>query len=185
MNRDPSATAAPPPVVTSAHELWEPTAPRTVVVLRGMSGSGKSTLARELASLDPSCMVVSADDHFMTPEGYVFDLKQLGQAHASCFRRFLDAMTEERHLIVVDNTNLAAWEASPYMVASAAFGYIATIVDVDCSPEVAASRNAHNVPPEVLLTQAALLEHEALPGAWRRVRWQPALPAEPVEARNV
>jgi len=142
---------------------------KRVVVMRGLSGSGKSTVARQLAQGE-AAVIVSADDYFETPEGYKWDGTKLGEAHKQCFRLFMAAIDAEAELIVVDNTNRDALEIAPYMMAAQSFGYEAAIVEVRCSPQVAAARNTHNTPAHVIERMAARMDREKLAPWWKVIR---------------
>jgi len=116
-----------------------------VHIMSGIPGSGKSTYARQKFA---AAVVVSADDLFVRPDGrYVFEPERIGEAHASCFRRFVDLLAAGTPLIVVDNTNVHCWEISPYVLAAQAYGAAAVQVHrllVDTN--IAWSRCVHEVP---------------------------------------
>lgn len=125
-----------------------------VVVMQGVSGAGKSTAAARLLGESAKVAVVaSADHYFETRDGYKFDFRKLGEAHAACFRSFVDSLRRMVPVVIVDNTNTTAMEISPYMLGAAAFGYDAEILSVRCNPEVAAARNLHGVPLAGVLAQ--------------------------------
>lgn len=134
--------------------------------MRGFSGSGKSTIARQIAAGEQGAVIVSADDYMETDEGYKFSPEKKSPAHRSCFRLFMAAIEAGAELIVVDNTNKTAWEISPYMLAAGAFGYEAAIVEVRCDPKVAAARNVHNTPSEVIEKMAREMGYERFPPWW-------------------
>ncbi len=147
-------------------------APR-VVVLRGLPGSGKSTHARRLAQeavdADLRAEIVSADIFFERDGAYRFDPAQIGEAHASCLRAFMDhAECCGLALIVVDNTNTTAWECSPYVAVGLARGYDVEIVTISASVEVCLERQTHGVPPHVLREMARTLREERLPPFWKQ-----------------
>ena len=137
-------------------------------ILRGVPGSGKSFLAKQLAK-SRGAVIVSADTYF---EGrkIAFNPALIGEAHASCFRAFLRTASAKRSDIVVDNTNLTAWEISPYYLGSAALGYDAEILEVDCDPSVAFARQTHGVPAHVHKGMAAAFYNERLPPFWKITR---------------
>lgn len=120
----------------------------TVVLIRGISGAGKSTYVKKHF---PDAVVCSADHHFEDKEGgYNFDPRKLGAAHGSCKRKFAEALQRKEPLVVVDNTNTKMKEMTPYYKAAKAAGYEVRVVRLVVDPEVAASRNVHNVPEEVV-----------------------------------
>jgi len=120
--------------------------------MRGISGSGKSTY---IAKHYPKAYICSADDFFTQVVGggkaYVFDAKQLGDAHRWCMNKFIRAVTHidplgRAALVVVDNTNLALWEFMGYYQVATAMGYEVSVIRMDTPPEVAGKRNLHGVP---------------------------------------
>lgn len=143
---------------------------RQVVVLRGISGAGKTTYGRHLALeanlSGRTAEIVSADHHFERSGFYVFDPTDLEEAHASCFRRFLEATARGTNLVIVDNTNIRLLEASPYMLGARAAGYEAKIVEIQCPTETAARRNVHKVPSYKVAKMANTLQSEPLPPWW-------------------
>jgi predicted kinase len=147
---------------------------KQVYVLQGVSGSGKSTLARRLVDL-LGAVVVSADDYFLDPKdgSYNFDPSKLGQAHAHCFRCFLDALEAGKEVVVVDNTNTSTIEISPYMLGASACGYEAKVIRVVCPVDVAISRNIHGVPEEAIQGMASRIASNGLPPWWEVEDYQP------------
>lgn len=145
---------------------------RTVVVLRGVSGAGKSTLAKRLvAQATGAACIVSADDFFMEDGRYTFDPALLGEAHADCLRRFVEAVVFgriEKGLVVVDNTNTTVAEAAPYMALAAAYGWHPILVTFDVPPIRAQSRNVHGVGPSTVMAQASRMALDAgsIPAFW-------------------
>lgn len=107
-------------------------------VLIGAPGSGKSTWASGLGAV-----VCSADDHFIEDGQYRFDPRLLGDAHAACFRKAVEACGARATNIVIDNTNTTAVEISPYVALGQAYGY--EVVPVVF---VARGQNIHGVPEE-------------------------------------
>ncbi len=129
-----------------------------VTILRGISGCGKSTWIKNRL---PGATVVSADHLFIQPDGsYRFDRSRLGEAHRRCLRAFLDALHRGEPSIAVDNTNVTAWEISPYAFAAEAYGYTVEIVTLSCDPETAIARKDW-VPPADVRRTAGRLEAEA------------------------
>lgn len=138
-----------------------------VIVLRGLSGSGKSTVALQHAANVPGAIIVSSDAYFMVGGEYKFDFDKLNEAHGSCFRAFMAAIENEAPLIIVDNTNARAVEIAPYMLAGGAYGYDCSVLTVACDPEVAAARNVHNTPRDIVMEMAERLKAEPLPPWWK------------------
>lgn len=119
-------------------------------------------------------MICSADDFFTIAEGvYNFDPKNLPLAHQACFLKFLGLLDKGNidqvlilsgvpgsgkstwaktanspRLLIVDNTNLSAWEISPYYLAAQAYGFPVRVNRflVPEGEEVATfNRQVHNV----------------------------------------
>lgn len=145
-----------------------------VIILSGLPGSGKSTWWKKHY---PSAMVVSADG-FMREQaklkgfdydngGEGFDRTILPAAHQNCFRRFLVALGAEFETIVVDNTNLSAWEIAPYMLAGESYGYSVEIVRIHCDAGKAASRNVHGVPAHAYPTLLARFNSRDILPWWK------------------
>ena len=128
-----------------------------VTVLRGISGSGKTTWTKAHES---KAHIVSADFYFMRDGVYTFDPQKLEENHAKCFRAFMEALLKSEEWIIVDNTNICAWEYSPYVLAAEAYGYAVELVTFECSVEVSLSRK-DAVPPEKLRATSQRLEEEA------------------------
>ena len=143
-----------------------------VVILSGVSGSGKSTYAEKLLN-ETQGIKVSADHYFMWDDGtFHFDASKLSEAHADCFRRFLDFCQKDINPIVVDNTNIETWEISPYVLAASTYGYDVTIITMDAAWHdlyVLCNRNVHGVPLRTLETQYRILKSRNLPLWWRNI----------------
>lgn len=134
-----------------------------VYILRGIPGSGKSTLAEEHVN----AVVCSADSFFTQPDGtYRFNPAFIGRAHQSCFKAFIDALYKRAPEIIVDNTNIQAWEIAPYYLAAESYGYSVKIVNVECSANLAVKRNIHSVPEHIIRRMAADKYTEKLPSHW-------------------
>jgi tRNA uridine 5-carbamoylmethylation protein Kti12 len=139
-----------------------------IILMVGTQGSGKSYQAKRLAEEHLKTVpysqtaIVSADDFFVEDDGsYVYDSSKIGVAHSTCFRKFLEYMTRfrDKDLVVVDNTNMANWERTPYTMVGEAFGHKVKVVHVLCDPEICISRNTHAVPADVILATAARYEN--------------------------
>jgi len=142
---------------------------KAVAVLRGLPGSGKSHAAAEMEriygpQISYDSVICSTDDFFEVDGEYRFDPTQLTEAHRTCFRKFVDAVNQERALIIVDNTNIHAAEFAPYVTYAAAYGYEVKLITVWCALEKAMARNIHKVPFEVILKMySTLLKNESVP----------------------
>lgn len=145
-----------------------------VLILRGVQGSGKSHFVdvyfknEDLWFTVVFTVVVSADHHFMKDGVYKFDISKLGEAHAACMRTFLEWMaTKTVDILLVDNTNVTAWEIAPYVLVAQAFSCEVAVLTIHCDPKVAAARNLHGVPEEVVIRKHEQLQAEKLPPMWR------------------
>jgi tRNA uridine 5-carbamoylmethylation protein Kti12 len=144
-----------------------------VVIMRGVPGSGKSFLAEKMIGervLENrgEAVKVSADDYFLNAAGeYVFNPANIGEAHNYCFRRFMEAIERKASLIVVDNTNLSAWEMAPYIMAANAYGFEYEIVNVSCDARDAFDRQSHGVPFHAHDRMCRAFVNESLPPFWR------------------
>jgi predicted kinase len=118
-----------------------------VVILRGISGAGKSTYIRKHF---PKAIVVSADHYFQRDGEYKFDATLLPKAHGSCLWRFQKAVCQHARLIVVDNTNTQVRELAPYADFAKQHGYAVEVIRLKVDPEVAAARNIHGVPADII-----------------------------------
>lgn len=122
--RCPSAAHGVHASMSLSREAWgavylTPLLPRapSVYIVRGLSGSGKSSISNAIKAAvgAGNVVVASADDYFMRPDGsYVFVGTQLPDAHAACKQTFVAALDAGAPVIILDNTNTAAWEYAPY-----------------------------------------------------------------------
>ncbi len=137
--------------------------PKAVFILRGIPGCGKSTYAREKFA---GALICSTDDFFMVDGEYKFDPTKLAEYHNANLRQFASYIMQCRPHIVVDNTNIAAWEIAPYYRLAEAFGYDVRIIQFLAAPGwISSERNSHNVPREVLQRMAQSME--PLPPWWK------------------
>ncbi|KAK9521120.1 hypothetical protein VZT92_020955 [Zoarces viviparus] len=123
-----------------------------LILMRGLPGSGKSTLARERLFAGPNGLILSTDDYFAYRDGYRYDPGLLGVAHEWNQNRAKDAMHDGRSPIIVDNTNVQAWEMKPYVQMALERGYKVDFCEPDTSWKFdlyeLEKRNKHGVPQE-------------------------------------
>lgn len=147
-----------------------------VLILRGLPGSGKSTLAiriaQEMALRKIPVVICSADHHFLDADGvYKFDPTKIGDAHATCFSRYLSFLptriSSNDPKIIVDNTNVRAYEIAPYVLAANMAKAGCKVLTVWSDPATAWSRNLHGVPLKVVLDMHRAMLLESLPPFWQ------------------
>jgi predicted kinase len=136
---------------------------RQVIILRGVPGAGKSTLARQIISeasaKGEKAAAFSSDDYFTTVTGeYLFDTKQLPQAHAECFRRFLEYLLRGEGIAIVDTTNTRIFEMSPYILAAQAYGFEVKIIRLVCDPVIATARTVRGATLQMINEMADRME---------------------------
>ncbi|XP_007129301.2 NEDD4-binding protein 2 isoform X1 [Physeter macrocephalus] len=131
-----------------------------LVLLRGLPGSGKSFLARTLQEDNPSGVILSTDDYFYINGQYQFDVKYLGEAHEWNQNRAKEAFEKKVSPIIIDNTNLQAWEMKPYVALSQKHKYKVLFREPDTwwkfKPKELARRNIHGISKEKI---TRMLEH--------------------------
>ncbi|XP_036056713.1 NEDD4-binding protein 2 isoform X2 [Onychomys torridus] len=131
-----------------------------LVLLRGLPGSGKSFLARTLQEDNPSGVILSTDDYFYINGQYQFDVKYLGEAHEWNQNRAKEAFEKKVSPVIIDNTNLQAWEMKPYVALSQKHKYKVLFREPDTwwkfKPKELARRNIHGVSKEKI---TRMLEH--------------------------
>lgn len=130
-------------------------------IMRGIPGSGKSTVAEKIlrSSLGdgPGGFLIrgrihSTDSYFYNEYSeYKFDPSRLGEFHAANLQAFKESLAKGLPVVICDNTNTQRWEYQKYLDAAEEAGYIVSIVTLPHPPvEVAAERNSHGVPAEVI-----------------------------------
>lgn len=122
---------------------------RIMVLMRGLPGSGKSTLAIKLKGT--TGVILSTDDYFYNTRGkYCYDPSRIGDAHHWNEQRALQKLQDGKTPIIIDNTNLQAWEMKPYVKLALQYDYEVDILDADTpwklNPDELAKRNSHGVP---------------------------------------
>ncbi|XP_017347242.1 NEDD4-binding protein 2-like 2 [Ictalurus punctatus] len=135
-----------------------------LILMRGVPGSGKSTLARHISTSGPSGLILSTDDYFHQKDGYHFEPTLLGAAHDWNQSRAKKAMLDGRTPVIIDNTNVQAWEMKPYVAVALETGYRVEFVEPDTSwkrdPVELEKRNHHGVSRETI---ANMLDRFELP----------------------
>lgn len=149
----------------------------TLYVYRGIPGIGKTTFIRQRHR---DAIVHSADYWFEKADGsYVFNAKELGNAHGNCFRQAVEQAQRNtllRHIeldiprdIVIDNTSISVAEVAPYASIAQAYDHDLRIVTLVCPSEdvmKAWKRNRHGVSLATVQRMADTIKVEKLPARW-------------------
>jgi len=147
-----------------------------VVVLRGLPGSGKSTAVQALtvAVNEGGCREVktfSSDKFFTDPATgeYKFDPLKLNMAHGRCLRDYDSTLFngQSSSLLIVDNTNLSAVEAAPYLALANAFGRCPAVLTLRVNPYEAFKRCVHGVPGDKFAGMVEVFREAMLPPWWK------------------
>ncbi|NXS49032.1 N42L1 protein, partial [Balaeniceps rex] len=134
-----------------------------LVLLRGLPGAGKSTLARQLKRDYPSAVVLSTDDFFIENGVYVFEPDFLEDAHKWNQKRAHQAMKNGKSPVIIDNTNIHAWEMKPYLMMARETRY-EVVFQEPATPwkfnvQELARRNTHRVPQQTIQRMKEQYEH--------------------------
>ncbi|KAF1443984.1 NEDD4-binding protein 2, partial [Spheniscus demersus] len=125
---------------------------QVLVLLRGVPGSGKSYLARTLLEDNPGGVILSTDDYFYKHGQYHYDPDCLGEAHDWNRKRAKEAFEMRISPIIIDNTNIQAWEMKPYVTLAQQFKYKVMFREPDTwwkfKPKELERRNIHGVSKE-------------------------------------
>ena len=155
-----------------------------IIILRGLPCSGKTSWVRKQYEDRKKITDVSADKFFYrSPDGtYQFDPTKLSQAHAMCLSDYIDRLNRglgEDDIVVVDNTNLSAYEIAPYYQLVGALCKPSTkvkILEFRTSLEICMSRNRKRqelepgkaIPGHLFFDMERRLLTEQLPPFWTR-----------------
>lgn len=136
---------------------------KIMVLMRGLPGSGKSTLAKEMKGR--TGVILSTDDFFYNKHGkYDYDPSRIGDAHQWNKHRALQKLQDGKTPIIIDNTNLQAWEMKPYVKLGLQYGYEVDILDTDTpwklNPKELAKRNSHGVPKNKIFEMKGRYERD-------------------------
>ncbi|KFV04820.1 NEDD4-binding protein 2, partial [Tauraco erythrolophus] len=136
---------------------------QVLVLLRGVPGSGKSYLARALLEDNPGGIILSTDDYFYKHGQYHYDPDCLGEAHDWNRKRAKEAFEVRISPIIIDNTNIQAWEMKPYVTLAQQFNYKVMFREPDTwwkfKPKELERRNVHGVSKEKIKRMLERYEH--------------------------
>ncbi|MDE2095769.1 MAG: AAA family ATPase [Patescibacteria group bacterium] len=150
---------------------------KQVILMRGIPGSGKSFWIKKYqkdikSSSNENIVVCSADDY----QEYQYQLTNPRLCHDMCLRKFIgfissNAETNLYDTLIVDNTNIQAWEIAPYyrlaeLAREKWDGLSIKIVHIHCDYETAMKRNIHRAPAETVWKMYQGLLTESLPSHW-------------------
>lgn len=129
-----------------------------LIIMRGIPGSGKSTATAKLVG---NGVIHSTDDLIEATGDYDGYFKKMiesgnwsehGRMHNRNYKNAEKSMTEGVTPVIIDNTNIKAYEPKKYVEAALKLGFsednikIVDLGDGGCTTEVLAERNSHNVP---------------------------------------
>lgn len=124
-----------------------------LIVMQGAPGSGKTSLARLFHRGHPKCIIHATDSyHFLRGDGWVFQPDKLEEYHRLNQER-TETDLKMGWSVIVDNTNVRAWEARPYV--EIALRLNVPVVFVRCEGRFP---NTHGVPAEKVEVMRASLE---------------------------
>jgi len=133
----------------------------TVVIMRSAPGGGKSTFVKKNF---PDAFICSADNFFIKDGVYCYNPKLIGEAHEACFDSFLQALKDQKKLIVIDNTNIKVKEMTKYVMKAFDYDYNIRIVRMKVSLEKLLGRNVHGVPDNKVIQMHNNIED--IPDSW-------------------
>jgi len=121
---------------------------KIIVLMRGVPGCGKTHLANQIKG---NGAVLSTDDFFFNHRGqYAFNPMLLSEAHDWNRKRAERELKGRVNPIVIDNTNLEAWEMQPYISMAFRYKYTVELVEPDTpwreNAKILAKKNSHGVP---------------------------------------
>lgn len=133
---------------------------KRLIVMRGLPGSGKSTKAKQLGE---NGIILSTDDFWDVAGEYKYDKERIAEAHQWNQQRAKQFMQHGETLIVIDNTNVNAYEMKPYVQMAQRFGYDIEFAESDApwknDIDQLMERGTHNVPRET---------YEEMQAAWMK-----------------
>ena len=105
-----------------------------VILLVGPPGVGKSTWIKNYVKDIPTPYTVCSADTYFTKDGiYTFNPVAIGQAHQTCYEKFVNALSIDIPLIFIDNTNIAKDHRSKYINKALEYDYDVSVKVFDVS----------------------------------------------------
>ncbi|NXH29326.1 N42L1 protein, partial [Myiagra hebetior] len=118
---------------------------------------------RQLKRDHPSAVVLSTDDFFVENGVYIFEPDFLEDAHKWNQKRARKAMKNGKSPVIIDNTNIHAWEMKPYVMMACENRYEVTFQEPDTpwkfNVQELTRRNIHHVPREKIQRMKEQYEH--------------------------
>ncbi|NXR47164.1 N42L1 protein, partial [Hippolais icterina] len=118
---------------------------------------------RQLKRDHPSAVVLSTDDFFVENGVYIFEPDFLEDAHKWNQKRARKAMKNGKSPVIIDNTNIHAWEMKPYVMMAQENRYEVTFQEPDTpwkfNVQELTRRNIHHVPREKIQRMKEQYEH--------------------------
>ena len=122
---------------------------RCVYILRGVPGSGKTSLAQQLSSqanhhfsslndrhaLLPYTAICSNEAFFTDANTgkHVYDSNRIPESHSYCLAQFLQSISSNIPVIILDNPNCHMWEWKNYATLAAMVQYSVIVYEIICS----------------------------------------------------
>jgi predicted kinase len=110
------------------------------ILMQGQPGSGKSWLAAEL-SKEYDAVICCTDDFFAESGKYEFQFSKLAENHKRNQEKAEKLMREGKS-VIIDNTNIQAWQCKPYVKVAMELGIPTKYVRATGN-----YTNVHGVPP--------------------------------------
>ncbi|KAF6775928.1 hypothetical protein AHF37_03727 [Paragonimus kellicotti] len=139
---------------------------RFMFILRGPPGSGKSYIAECISVRFPTAQVCSADDFWYQESNgleYQFDISRIAEAHQWCQAKAHGAAQSGLSPLVIDNTNVRAWETRFYTDLARRFSYTVIMVTPQTpwrfDTNALALKNVHFVGLQAIEAKVRNFEH--------------------------